>query len=311
MNLKKLNDIPPWDWPENAETIVIETLTNRNASKEDRLLAADLAGDYTILSEKIASMLLSIVSSKEEASALRSKAAISLGPGLEEADTGDYDDPNDPPALSMAFVQNMQRTLHNLYSDADVPKEVRRSILEASVRNPQAWHEGAIRSAYDSKDEEWRLTAAFCMCYVKGFDSQILEALKSSNPDVKYHAVNAAGNWEIDAAWPYVARLVTSAKTDKPMLLAAIKAAALIRPHETEIIEPHVDSYDEDISETAMEALSEAGFIAGFDSDEYEDDEEDDDFEVDEEDEDYDDEEDFDEEEEVEDEDDEDDEEDR
>ena len=305
MNLKKLNDIPPWDWPENAETIVIETLTNRNASKEDRLLAAELAGDYTILSEKIASMLLSIVSSKEEPSALRSKAAISLGPGLEEADTGDYDDPSDPPALSMAFVQNMQRTLHNLYSDADVPKEVRRSILEASVRNPQAWHEGAIRSAYDSKDEEWLLSAAFCMRYVKGFNSQILEALKSSNPDVRYHAVNAAGNWEIDAAWPYVARLVTSAKTDKPMLLAAIKAAALIRPHETEIIEPHVDSYDEDISETAMEALSEAGFITGLDSDDYEDDEddeEDDDFE--------DDEEDFDEEED-EDEDDEDDEENR
>jgi len=305
VNLKKLNDIPPWDWPENAETVVIETLTSRNASKEDRLLAAELAGDYTILSEKIASMLLSIVSSKEEPSALRSKAAISLGPGLEEADTGDYDDPSDPPALSMAFVQNMQRTLHNLYSDADVPKEVRRSILEASVRNPQAWHEGAIRSAYDSKDEEWLLSAAFCMRYVKGFNSQILEALKSSNPDVRYHAVNAAGNWEIDAAWPYVARLVTSAKTDKPMLLAAIKAAALIRPHETEIIEPHVDSYDEDISETAMEALSEAGFITGLDSDDDEDDEddeEDDDFE--------DDEEDFDEEED-EDEDDEDDEENR
>ncbi len=301
MNLKKLNNIPPWDWPENADAIVIETLTNRNASKEDRLLAADLAGDYVILSEKIASALLNIVSSKEEPGALRSKAAIALGPGLEEADTGDYDDPSDPPTLSEPFVQNMQRTLHSLYSDADVPKEVRRSILEASVRNLQAWHEGAIRSAYDSKDEEWRLTAVFCMCYVKGFERQILEALKSPNQDVQYHAVNAAGNWEIDAAWPYVARLVTSANTDKAMLMAAIKAAALIRPHETEIIEPLVDSYDEDISETAMEALSEAGFMAGLDSDEYEDDEddeEDEDFEDDEEDEDYEEEDDFDEEDE-------------
>ncbi len=293
MNLKKLNDIPPWDWPESAENIVIETLTNRNASGGDRLLAAELAGEYTILSEKTAGALLSIVSSNEEPDALRSKAVISLGPGLEEADTGDYDDPGNPPTLSEPFVQNMQRTLHNLYSDADVPKEVRRAILEASVRNPQPWHEGAIRSAYDSKDGELQLTAVFCMRYVKGFENQILDALKSPNQSLQYNAVSAAGNWELDAAWPYVARLVTSADTDKPMLLAAIEAAALIRPHETEIIEPLVGSYDEDISEAAMEALSEAGFIAGLDSDDYEDDEdyedEDDDFDEEDEDEDEDD----------------------
>jgi hypothetical protein len=281
LNLKRLKSIPPWDWPENASAVVIEALTNRQASKGDRLLAAQLAGEYVILSEETAGALLSIVGSSEESAELRSRAAVSLGPGLEEAATGDYEDLDDPPALSKSFVKKMQQTLRTLYGNAEVPKNVRRSALEASVRNPQSWHEKAIRSAYASNDEEWQLTAVFSMRYVGGFESQILEALKSSNRGIRYHAVAAAGNWEIDAAWPHIARLVTSSDTDKEMLLAAIEAVALIRPGETEILEPLVDSYDEDISEAAMEALGEAGFVAGSNSDDYADDEEDEDYEDD------------------------------
>jgi hypothetical protein len=221
---------------------------------------------------------LNIVGSDEESAELRYRAVISLGPGLEDADTGDYDDPDDPPALSEPFVQKMQQTLHNLYSDPEVPGDVRRAILEASVRHQQSWHADAIQSAYASADEEWQVTSVFCMRYVKGFEKQILEALKSSNQNIRYQAVNAAGNWEIDAAWPHIARLVTSPNTDKQMLLAAIEAAASIRPYETEIIEQLVDSDDEDISEAATEALSQAGFATGTDSD---DDEEDEDYEDD------------------------------
>ncbi len=293
MNLKRLSNIPPWDWPENAATTVLETLSNPRASKGDRSLAVDLAGEYVILSETIVDALLNIVSSNEESGELRAKAAIALGPGLEDAATGDYDDPDDPPALSEPFVQKMQQTLHNLYSDAGVSKEVRRAILEASVRQPQSWHTGAIRSAYASNDEEWQITSVFCMRYVKGFESQILEALKSSNESIRYHAVSAAGNWDLDAAWPHVAQLVTSPNTEKHMLLAAIEAAASIRPGETEIIEPLVDSNDEDISEAAMEALTEAGFATGSDADDYadEDEEEDEDWDDEDEEEDEDDEE--------------------
>jgi hypothetical protein len=141
--------------------------------------------------------------------------------------------------------------------DANVPRDVRRRILEASVRAPQDWHSDAVRAAYASADEVWRLTAVFCMRFVRGFDAQILEALNSTNPDIHYEAVLAAGNWEVDAAWPHVAALVTSRETEKPVLLAAIEAAASIRPQEAfEILNDLADSDDEDIADAVHEAMA-------------------------------------------------------
>ena len=266
MNLKKLKDIPPWDWPADASALVINTLTNRKASNADRLLAADLAGEYTILSEEIAFALLTVVDTNEESDELRSKAAIALGPGLEDSYLGDYDSPEDSPELSESSVKKIQQTLHNIYLDAKAPKSLRRAVLEASVRSPQIWHAGAIQSAFASNDTEWQLTSVFCMCYVKGFENQILEALKNPDLTIRYHAVNAAGNWEIDAAWPYIAPLVSSEKIDKPLRIAAIKAAAAIRPYDADLLDPLIDSSDEDISEAVMEALAEAGHGESWDS---------------------------------------------
>ena len=68
------------------------------------------------------------------------------------------------------------------------------------------------------------------MEYVRGFDAQILEALDSPHPDVGYHAVVAAGNWSVKAAWSYVVDVVASEDTEKSLLLAAIDAVASIRP---------------------------------------------------------------------------------
>ena len=229
MNLRQLTDIPPWDWPEDAATLILNTLRDRSVSGKDRLLAANLAGDMVILSEEIAETLLNIIESKDESDELRSSAAISLGPGLEEAEYGDYGDPNDIPAFSESFVRKIQHTLHTLYSDSTVPIDVRRRVLEASVRNPQNWHTDAIRAAWAAKEGgEWKLTAVFCMGFVKGFEAQILEALENADPEIHYHAVEAAGNWELDAAWPHIAQLISSPKTEKWLLIAAIRAAASV-----------------------------------------------------------------------------------
>jgi len=70
------------------------------------------------------------------------------------------------------------------------------------------------------------LTAVFAMAHIRGFSDQILEALKSANPEIHYEAVRAAGNWELDAAWPHVVRLVGDPGTPKALLLAAIEAVA-------------------------------------------------------------------------------------
>jgi len=153
---------------------------------------------------------------------------------------------------------------------------VRRRILETSVRAQQAWHQDAVRAAYSSDDEAWRLTAVFCMRFVRGFDAQILEALDSKNPDIHCEAVLAAGNWEVDAAWRHVAALVTSEETDTPLLLAAIDAAASIRPHEAaEILDDLADSDDEDIAAAVHEAMAMAEGPSGEETDDDFDDDDD------------------------------------
>src|SRR6266540_1305615 len=222
IDVKVLRDIPPWEWPEGAGKMFLDILRGGQPAEADRLLAAELAGDFTVINDELADALLSILRSGDESEALRGQAAISLGPMLEQADMDGFEEA------------------------AGVPKDVRRRILDAAVRAPQDWHREAVRAAYGSDDEVWRLTAVFCMRFVRGFDEQILEALDSRNPDIHYEAVCAAGAWEVDAAWPHIAALVTSEETDKPLLLAAIEAVASIRPREAaEILDDLTDSDDE------------------------------------------------------------------
>jgi len=272
MDLKTLEDIPPWEWPEGTGQIFLEILRDGQADESDRLLAAELAGDFTVINDELAGMLLSIVGNDHESEELRGKAAISLGPTLDHADLDGFDDP-DTTVISERMLSQIQETLRKLYLDADVPKEVRRRILEASVRAPQNWHHEAVRAAYFNGDEKWKLTAAFCMRFVRGFDEEILESLDAKNPDIHYEAVCAAGNWQVDAAWPHIASLGTSDETEKDLLLAAIDAVANIRPGEApEILLGLTESDDEDIVEAAHEAMAMAEALEDGEWDEDEDD---------------------------------------
>jgi HEAT repeats len=271
MNLTTLKDTPPWEWPEGTAATLLGILRDDRASTSDLLLAAELAGDVAVINTELVDVLLSLLHRGDTPEAVRGQAAISLGPVLEDVDTGSFDDADDLPIPERSFRQ-IQESLHELYRDANVPQDVRRRILEASVRAPQGWHRDAIRAAYGTRDEAWRLTAVFCMRFVRGFDEEILEALASPNPDIQYEAVIAAGNWGVDAAWPPIAVLVTSRKTPKPLLLAAIEAAAGIRPHEAlELLDDLADSDDEDIADAVREAMANAEGQSG-DHDELDDD---------------------------------------
>ena len=259
MDLKTLEAIPPWEWPQDAGRIILDVLRNDQAEPSDRLLAAELAGDSGDVSDELAEALLSILQNINEPEALRSLAVISLGPALEYAYMDGFDDP-DEVLITEPMFRNIQETLRRLYRDARVPRGVRRRILETSVRAPENWHQEAVRAAYRSNEEDWKLTAVFCMQYIGGFDEQILESIGDKNPDIFYEAICAAGNWEIDAAWPHIAALISSEQTEKELLLAAIDAAAIIRPGEAaEILEPLTDSDDEDIVEAVYEALAMSG----------------------------------------------------
>jgi hypothetical protein len=262
MDLKTLRDTPPWEWPEGADNMFLGILQDVRADESDRLLAAELAGDFTVINDELANTLLSIVFNGDELEKLRGKAVISLGPALEHAYIEEFEDPDDVVIGEQTFLR-IRETLRKLYMDSSVPREVRRRILEASVRAPHDWHPDAVRAAYSSDHEDWKLTAVFCMRYVRGFDDQILESLDSKNPDIHYEAVCAAGNWGVDAAWSHIAWLLTSEDTDKSLLLAAIEAAACIDPQKAaDILFDLTESEDEDIAEAAFEAMAAAGGLA-------------------------------------------------
>jgi hypothetical protein len=151
-------------------------------------------------------------------------------------------------------------TLRALFHEDNVPRDVRRRILEASVRAPQDWHSEAIRTAYGSGDETWKLTAVFCMRYVAGFDDEILAALSGDGDAIRREALLAAGTWGVKAAWPHVAAILGADAPDKEQLLAAIDAAAAIRPEEAiDTLERFACHGDEDVVEAAFEALAMAG----------------------------------------------------
>ena len=256
MDLQALHDTPPWEWPRDTADMLLRALRDEQAAEPDRLLATEMAGDLMVVNEELVEALLAILRSDHGSEHLRARAAISLGPILEYADTEAFDDVGDVPISQQTF-RRIQEALRQLYEDTQIPQEVRRRILEASVRAQRGWHQKAIREAYASDDDAWKLTAVFCMGFVRGFDEQIVQELDSLNPAIHLAAIRAAGNWGVQGAWPHVAALIRSRRTPKPLLLAAIEAAPYIRLEETgELLMDLSASNDEDIAEAVDEALA-------------------------------------------------------
>ena len=262
MDLTRLARIPPWQWPPDIGHTLLAVLRDQQADESEHLLAAEMAGEIVAINDNLAGALLSIVGDATASDELRSRAALSLGPVLEQMDMDSVDDiPGldeelDAQPISEHTFHRIQESLRARYLEDDIPKEVRRRILEASVRAPADWHRDAIRAAYSREDREWRLTAVFAMQFVGGFTDEIVAALDDPDEEIRYEAVTAAGNWEVDAAWPYVSALLAAPNTDKALLLAAIEAGVAIRPQEAEpLLADLSDSHDAEIADAAGSAM--------------------------------------------------------
>ena len=280
MDLDVLHATDPWDWPKETPALLLSTLTNDQSTEDDLTKAVEMAGEYCVINDDLALALLAVVGLDNRSDKIRGHSAIALGPALEDADTYGFGDPDEVP-ISEASFQTIQSTFKTLFTDTDVPKTVRRRILEASVRAPQSWHKEAIRLAYADPDKDWQLTAVFCMRFVHGFKKQILKALDSDDAEIHCEAIRAAGDGEVGVAWARVEALLTQGRTQKDLLLAAIEASVQIRPLEAcALLTGLLNSDDEDIVDVVHEAIAMAGDIAGLD---YEDD-----FDVDEKDDDQD-----------------------
>ncbi len=272
MNIKRLADTPPWEWPNNARDTFLSALLDVATPDADRALAAQLAGDFVVMDDAIAAALIQTVRNNRWSEDTRGSAAIALGPALANADTMLFDDPDDI-LISEECFHRTRAALHELFRDPEVPNGVRRDVLEASVHAPQEWHGEAVRQAYIRDDSSWRRTAVFCMSFIPGFDDEILEALRSSDEEIERNAVLAAGDQRVDEAWPHIVALVDSDETPKAILLAAIDAVANIRPEEAmSVLGELAESDDEEISEAALDALA---LVDDIDDDDLDDDDDD------------------------------------
>ena len=130
MNLTTLKDTPPWEWPEGTAATLLDVLRDDRSAASDLLLAAELAGDITVISAELVGTLLSILRRGDQPEAVRGQAAISLGPVLEEVDTEGFEDADNLPIPERTF-QEIQESLHELYRDTTVPKEVRRRMCRS------------------------------------------------------------------------------------------------------------------------------------------------------------------------------------
>ena len=268
MELSELIHLDPWDWPEGTDGLILTVLKDREKNTQDRILAAQMGGEINVINNDLAETLLDIVKNGDEPRELRQQAAISLGPALEEMDMGLMDDLEEMPIDEDTF-DRIKSVFHQFYQDPSVPRDVRRRILEASVRADQDWHEQAIQEAWESEDQDWNLTAVFCMIFVPGFENEIMKALESQDEMIRFHAVEAAGNWELEAAWPKISGLAKSSDTGKSLRLAAIEALGNLRPRDSQpILEELTKEQDQEIRDAAFESLGMAESSLGlFDED--------------------------------------------
>ncbi len=258
-NLRDLLESPSWDWPADAADRIKGALGE--AGGTDIASAVELAGDLVVMDDEMAGLLLSVVRGDSPVE-VRGRAAIALGPALEEAgDLGfdeELDSQFDTRVLSEARVNEIQSVLRALHDDEGVPVLVRRRALEASIREPRDWHAAAIRQAYGQGAKDWQLTAIFCMGHLVGFTSQVVESLDSGDVDVMVEAVRAAGMLGLDAAGPRVLELAADESQPGEVRYVAVEALAnLETPGSDELLVSLTESEDDALAELAYESLEE------------------------------------------------------
>jgi hypothetical protein len=258
-NLRDLLESPSWDWPADAADRIKRALVE--SDPEDIENVVELAGDLVVMDDEMAGLLLGVLLGDLPDEA-RGRAAIALGPALEEAGDLGFDDELDSQfdtrVLSEARVSEIQAALRSRHDDETVPVLVRRRALEASIREPRDWHAEAIRRAYGRGDKDWKLTAVFCMGHLAGFTAEVMETLQSGDVDLLAEAVRAAGMLGMSEAGGRVLELAADDSQPSVLRYAAVEALAnLETPGSDELLVALTESDDDALAELAYESLEE------------------------------------------------------
>lgn len=254
-----------WEWPEQARDILLEGL--ESAVAERQILAINSLAEN--MDDEIVQKILSLLNDSTVGEAVQAEAVSGLSVVLEECELIGFDDPWDPPPISIASVNSIMDRLRRLYLDSETPKIVRRRALESASRSPQGWQENAVRAAWASGDPEWQVSATFCMGLLRGFDSEIQQAFNSDNEKIKFEAIRAAGQSGIKALAPEILGLVQDEAVNPQLRYAAAMSIGYLAPPEAfPILEKLQLNDDAELAELATEALAEAALWVYLDLDE-------------------------------------------
>ena len=265
--LESLASLPEWEWPQGAHAVIREAMHSDDA--QDRLLAVRLAGQD--LDQAVADDLLTVLLDDRDDD-VRAEAALAFGPALEECSVeATHFGFNEESALSAAQFVEVRRELESIYRSAEAGSQVRRMALEAAARAPEPWVDGATRAAFRAGDPSWRTTAVFCMGYLDGFDSEILEALDDKELAVRREAVCSAGRAGVLQAGPEILSLAASPAIERSLRMAAIESLAFLdSPAAGDLLQMLAGLSDREIAEQAAWASEQRDLLSL--GDEFEDD---------------------------------------
>jgi HEAT repeat protein len=170
--------------------------------------------------------------------------------------------------LPEAQVRRVEDNLLAVISGDD-ELEVRRRALEALAYSDRPQVAELIRSAYTSNETKLRVSAVFAMGRTADaeWESQVLEEMKSSEPEMRFEAVRAAGELELTEAAQELADLTDD--EDQQVREAAIWSLGQVggevaRETLTQLLEQADDEDMQDFIEEAMENLQFTDEVAQF-----------------------------------------------
>ncbi len=263
--LAAIASLGSWEWPEQARGILLKGLGS--AIAERQILAITSLAEN--MDDEIAHQILDLLNDTGVEEAVQAEAVSGLSVVLEECELIGFDDPGDPPPISVSSMKKIIDRLRRLYLDSETPKIVRRRALESASRSPQGWQENAVRAAWASGDPQWQVSATFCMGLLRGFDSEIQQAFNSDSDEIKFEAIRAAGQSGIRALAAESLDLGQNEGVCPRRRYAAVVAIGYLAPPEAFPILEELQRHDDaELAELATEALAEAALWVYLDLDE-------------------------------------------
>ncbi len=150
-----------------------------------------------------------------------------------------------------------------IYNQENEDTDVRRHALEAIANSSRPEVKGMINDAYATRNARMRASAIFAMGRTcdEAWADVVLKELDSDDPAIRYEAIRASGELEIDEAIPLIGKLMDEA--DRQTMEAAIWALGEIGGNEAQRLLHRATDYaeslgDDDLLEMIEDAIATA-----------------------------------------------------